>query len=131
MFAIRHAARKLNIKLDWIDKIVCVNLSGAKATLDVEEFVRRLLSKTGSLDRMEELLEQISSTHAKFLPDPRFHIHGHDLTRMLKYYLKKNGVGKAAESTLLIARALALGLNKDDLMQYPLFSAVDEFASTA
>lgn len=129
MFAIRAASERLNIRLNWIDRIVCVELVGWIASLDIAEFARRLLSKVGLNERLADLLHEVSVVQANFSSDPRTQIHGHDLVRFLGYLLRKKGVRTASMDSFSIRRALALSVHREELAVQPLFAAVDEFAA--
>ena len=131
MFAIRLAARSLEMKLKWIDRVVCVEVRGWSILFDVREFVTRLLHKISATDCVEKLLSCVARFRSQFPEEPRQSIQSHDFGRLVTHLLKKKGVDAVATDESTVTRAMAACLTVSELEGERLFQRVVEFASIA
>lgn len=131
MYALRLAGRMLDLKLDWIDKNVCVKCTNWSVDLDLESLAKRHLLKISKVEYLDELIEKTKQNIYGFSSDPRKQIHGHDFWRVLVFFLKKRGVSKVSLDRRTIARAMALTPTKEELEAEPLFASIEKFAVAA
>ena len=129
MFATRLAARSLGMRLEWIDRVVCIEMDGWSIVLDLREFLTRLLNKVAALDELDRLVVCVDQFRSQFSNDPRKCIHSHDFSRLAAYVLKKKGVKAVAIDEGTITRAMAACLTVADLRCESLFQRVTEFGS--
>jgi len=129
MFAIRAAAEALGIRLNWIDRCVCLSVNRLTLKFDDKEFISRLLSKIGLHDRNSELKERTDSMILEFSDEPRNQIHGHDFLRVLQFVLRSNNIAATSLDENSIGRALALSTAREELTQEVLFSTLNMFSA--
>lgn len=131
MFATRLTARSLGIRLDWIDRIVCVEMDGWSVVLDVQEFVKRLLNKISALDQLNHFVACVEQFRSQLPNDPRKSIQSHDFSRLVAFVLRKKRVKSVAIDEGTVTRAMAGFLTVADLQDERLFRRVTEFVSVA
>lgn len=128
MYALRLSGKELELKLDWIDRNVCLSCQRWTVRLNRSDFAARLLQKIGKADRLTEFLQVAKERLRSFGPDPRQQIHGHDFVRVLSYFLRKKGVRKVSLEPRTLARVMALTPTREELEEHVLFLSIKKFA---
>ena len=131
MFAIRLAARSLDMRLSWIDRVICLEVEAWSLHFDVQEFVTRLLNKNSAFVRQQQLLECVEHYRSMFTEDPRDCIHSHDFSRLVEFLLRRKGVASVAINSSTVSRAMASCLTVSSLLNERLFRRIREFACTS
>lgn len=130
MFAIRLAARSLQMHLTWFDQIKCVVLNDWHVSFDIHDFVSRLLNKNSAMDDFDLLLTRVEYYRTEPMEDARHAIHGHDFSLLAAYLLGKKGVKLVSTDATTIKRAMAICVTVGELLEECLFQRIAEFSGT-
>lgn len=108
MYLLRLANRELDWKLQWLSVDRCLSLKSGRVSLDLQEYIRRILLQNGRGKQKAEFDASVDRWLAKINGDDRLAVHGHDLVEMLAWaILKYRGLRQFA-SVEAITRLLVL-----------------------
>jgi hypothetical protein len=93
-FVLRCANDDLNWGMDWLDKVSCVSIAGWRIDFERDVFIQRLLNKNRRAAQEATFNAAVASYRHRLGPDPRRQMHGHDLTALLAWYLRIQGVSR-------------------------------------
>lgn len=121
--AIRRANLSLELGLDWLSFDRCCTIRHASVEFEVDDFIRRYLSKGAKLRFLEEFLEEVRQQQSVIAVEPRLYISGHDFVAMLALYFDKSRILQGAteqhiESLLMTSSESAW------LLEQPLFQQI-------
>ncbi len=125
LFRVRFANSALGTGFAWMKCDRCLSLDGSRIILDVNEFLRRYLSKNSGLAKRAAFLERISGAPVPGLDDRRM-IHKEDFVDLVSWYiakacsLQKHGLHNVVRVGLLSA------LSRDDVKECELFKRLLE-----
>ena len=129
MFLIRLAVRSLQLRLRWIEKVVCVKMQAGSMTFNEQEFVKRLLNKNSSFDNQDRLFESIERFRRSLPDDPRESMHSEDFSRLVSFLLKQRRVKAVSTDIRTIKRALVAYLTISEMQEEKLFQRILGFAA--
>jgi hypothetical protein len=126
LFLYRFANEELGWEMDWLDKVVCLRISGWDLEFDGGEFILRFLQKNAKAGNRQEFIEKIDSLRRLLQGDPRYQMHGHDFVAVLAWYIRNKGVYGEPSRRENVQNALALSINYPDLKGEELFNGLLE-----
>ena len=126
LFLYRFANEELRWEMDWLDRVVCLEISGWDLEFDGDQFILRFLNKNAKAGNTQEFIAKIDSLRPLLQADPRYQMHGHDFLEVLAWYVRNRGVSGERTKPENIQSALALSINYQDLKAEQLFSRLLE-----
>jgi len=132
LFAIRLVGeRSPGIDLDWIGSDRYVKAINGELQLDRKRFVLALLQKIGKAGCFQVFLDAVEAALAEFGNDPRMQIHGHDLTLLLKVWLKELGVQRDLLNVVVLSHGLTVSITakRELLADHFVFRTLAQFCS--
>ena len=122
LFLYRFANEELRWEMDWLDRVVCLEISGWDLEFDGDQFILRFLNKNAKAGNTQEFIAKIDSLRPLLQADPRYQMHGHDFVAVLAWYIRNKGVYGERTRPESVQTALALSINYPDLKRENLFN---------
>lgn len=91
-FLTRVGGAALGILFNWLSVERCCSLGVAGIEFDRDDFLTRLLHKNAMHDTRSPLEVKIAEFRGRLGKDVRTHMHGHDFTELLAWYLNRRNV---------------------------------------
>jgi hypothetical protein len=123
-FLYRYANDELAWEMDWLDKNACLKLSGSRIDLDTDGFVTRFLNKNARAGDRQAFLEKVEDLREDITANPRHQMHGHDLTSLLGWYLRKRGLTGRRSQAENILSCMVMTLDAGELKTTFLFQGI-------
>ncbi|MFF3160855.1 hypothetical protein [Streptomyces sp. NPDC003273] len=120
LFLMRVAHRHLGGGMNWVSAASCITAKKGAVTFDRNKFVQKYLQSNSAWDRRTEFERAVEEYRAQLDPDVRHCLHGHDLTEVLAEVVKECVKPKYLGHVEIVARMLAMTIERDDLSDFPL-----------
>lgn len=120
-FLYRCANDDLQWGMDWLDKNVCMTVDGWAINLDADAFVIRLLNKNGMAGKKAAFDRRVNALRPNLKADPRHQMHGHDLTSLLSWYIRKKGILGARAKADNVLVSMTMSLDHQAVKEEPMF----------
>ncbi|MEV7319316.1 DUF4435 domain-containing protein [Streptomyces sp. NPDC093970] len=124
IFLLRVAQKHLNMGWHWVSVSSCVTTKKATISFDREKFVQKYLQSNSAWDRREDLERIVEWYRPKLDNDIRHCLQGHDLTEVMSELVKECVKPKGLGQVEIVARMLAMTIDRDDLTNLPLLSEI-------
>lgn len=112
LYAMRLAARSLNLALDWISFDRCMVLVDDRVELDSHEYAKRLLIASGHGREQKTFMAEMASWRGKIVGSPPLAIRGHDLSSLLAWAIGKLKGLKQFATVSSVERLMVLTSNR-------------------
>lgn len=123
-FLYRWANNVLGWGMDWLERIVCMNMDGWEVRLDEDGYITRFLNKNGRLANKVEFEAQVRNLRSSLRGDRRFQMNGHDLISVLAWYVRQRGISGQKATMENVHLFMPLTLDHRELLPEPMFEAL-------
>ena len=120
-FLYRCVNEELGWHMEWLDRIVCMNVEGWAINFDSDSFIARLLNKNRRLGDNATFISSVNTLRPKIHADPRHQMNGHDLTSLLSWYIRKKGISGPRAQVENVLVCMTMTLDHQTLKQEPMF----------
>jgi hypothetical protein len=93
-FLYRCANDDLGWGMDWLDKNVCMKVTGWQIDFDKDEYLTRFLHKNSRAREKTRFVEHVTQLRTRLKADARYQMDGHDMMSLLAWYIRKKGIGR-------------------------------------
>ncbi|MET9197488.1 DUF4435 domain-containing protein [Streptomyces olivaceus] len=127
VFLLRVVHKYLDEGWKWVEVASCVTARKGAVSFDREKFMRKYLQSNSAWHRREEFEQVVEIHRAKLDADIRHSLQGHDLTGIVSELVKECVKPKALGQPEVVARMLAMTIEREDSLKFPLLR---EFAES-
>lgn len=121
LFLVRLTNRILDLNLTAVSWEKCCSIVDTTIVLDVGEYVQRYLNSNAKLSELERFLSVIEKYRGKLDDDPRYQIQGHDLIKLLAWYIRHGCRVREIGDPKVIERALFICIDITQMEQEKMF----------
>ncbi len=116
LYCIRLALKELDFQISWISFDRCLIKEASSVSINLDDFVDRLLKRNGLASKKELLLNNISNWCKKVSGDFRLCIRGHDFTSLLAWTVNKyKGLKSLASESAIERMFVLLAKNNEEI----------------
>ena len=117
-FLLRMANEILGWHMDWLDRMVCLEVDGYAIRFESNEYTARYLSKNAKRSKQQSFEQKVMELRELLRADARYQIHGHDFSKLFAWYLRQKGIRADACKSDVLHKTLALAADFETLRKH-------------
>jgi uncharacterized protein DUF4435 len=129
-FVLRAAKQALSGNARWIEVINCCKFEEGKIGFDRDGFIERLCNASSGEINQNDIKSKFSELREKTSTEVRDNINGHDIVKILAWFVHQIGVSNGIYNELPLQRALMASIEFEQLSVMPLFQRLSGWAES-
>jgi hypothetical protein len=129
-FLLRAAAETLRLSLAWVDPMKSCVVRNGIVEFDRDDFLAKWLNKNGSHSQKGSLVNEVEKLRKNLPSDRRHYIHGHDLTKMIAWYVRPHVATNQLAHPEVVSRMLACCCERQKMLEHTMLETLAKIAGS-